>query len=398
MALLEIESWEALPLSVGVDRLLDFRTRSTAMGPTRKAWAPGGSLSPADLYCYLKARFGQPNGTVMLTTSATSDNVIHWHYTIVTGDESLEIYGISSRIELVALSVGRLCDEDWTELVCRLKADFARFGEKMKKVRDSLERWTIFVNPYYRLENAVADLHARIVDLDLKVSDLPEVPKDKKGLLEFQERAKELGLKYAEAAELGISLRMITPVWGESFVNLLIFLLATDYIKSDRRLYEDLLRREIDIRVTLLHQNCDGFRSPVDRKVGPVKEFLTVMNARNDYLHGNVDPRKLAVDSVFFEGKRPIFPRYQTFTERSLAPRLKQIEPERVIQDIYRVEAFMAYVLERLEPSVREEVKIVMASPLPGWREDTGRIGVLFSDTTADFVIPELWRPDSQTD
>src|SRR5262249_43303669 len=45
-------------------------------------WANDGSISPLDLYCYLKARFGPPNGISMLFRKSSSDNAIQWHYTI----------------------------------------------------------------------------------------------------------------------------------------------------------------------------------------------------------------------------------------------------------------------------------------------------------------------------
>jgi hypothetical protein len=85
----------------------------------------------------------------------------------------------------------------------------------------------------------------------------------------------------------------------------------------------------------------------------------------------------------------PIFLRHQTLTQRALEPRLKFIEPEVVKQDVHRVEAFIAYVLDQLEPASRKSLRLFMDSPLPGWRSDTGRPGILFSDTLVDIQIPE---------
>lgn len=39
-------------------------------------------LSPADLYCYLHARFGPPNGFQNFLRKDDSDNLIHWDWTL----------------------------------------------------------------------------------------------------------------------------------------------------------------------------------------------------------------------------------------------------------------------------------------------------------------------------
>jgi hypothetical protein len=385
VTLLNIHSWEAPPPLIAIERV------RPDVDPHRKPrrWDPGISLRPADIYCYLKARFGKPNGSLMFSVPPSSDNLIHWHYTLVSGEDTLHIQEIGARVELTASSTPPLCDDDWRQLVTHLKDDFSRLGPQMKAVREGLERWTIFVNPYFRLEGIVADLHARLDSLHLERDYYPDHPIRQDELVDFEKSITRLYRKYTKAVELGLALRLISPVWGESFVNLVIFLFAKPDVKSNSRLYQDLIRKEIDVRLAALHLHCDGFRTPIDPTSGPVKDFLAVMNSRNDFLHGNVDPMRLAVDEIFFEGKMPLFMRYQTLTQRALEPRLKFIEPELAKQDIYRIEAFIAYVLEQLEPPTRNSLKLFMDAPLPGWRSDTGRPGILFSDTLMDLVVPE---------
>lgn len=385
MTLFDVELWQAPPLKDAAERV---RTRARGVR-SRSLWVPYDSLTPADAYCYLKARFGKPNGFVMLAAPPSSDNIIHWHYTVVSDDDSLEIQGISAYVQFMAFTDTPLVDDSWHELVRRLKADFSRFGAGMKEVRRSLERWTVFVNPYYRLEHIVADFHERLDGLDLDSQALPGLPTQEEEIQRWHELMGALSSKYEEATQIGTALRMITPVWGESFVNLVIFLLTKEDVRSNDRLYDSLLRKEIDVRVAALHLHCDGFRMRVEPSNDAVRDFLTVMNSRNDFLHGNVDPKGLAVDEIYFDGMMPIFKRNQTFAERSLVPQLKHVEPAAAKQDIYRVEAFIAHVLDCLEPPVRGDVTRFMENPLPGWRQDTGRPGILFSKIVLDLILPE---------
>jgi hypothetical protein len=45
------------------------------------------------------------------------------------------------------------------------------------------------------------------------------------------------------------------------------------------------------------------FGGAPDEALGPY-ETLNVINARNDFLHGKVDPKQLAFDTVFFDDYR----------------------------------------------------------------------------------------------
>ncbi len=74
-----------------------------------------------------------------------------------------------------------------------------------------------------------------------------------------QQYFNEIAIKYTQATALAFSIRMLAPVYAESFVNTLIFLLADDDVKKDKRLYDSIIRQNIDIRVKQLHRNCNGF-------------------------------------------------------------------------------------------------------------------------------------------
>src|SRR5438876_5378168 len=79
-------------------------------------------VRPADLFCYLWARFGRPkpNGVQNILRSNDSDNLIHW---------------------------------DWTQ---------------RHEVRGMLERWTEFVNPYQRIRRSVERLVGELEGLNLR--------------------------------------------------------------------------------------------------------------------------------------------------------------------------------------------------------------------------------------
>jgi len=71
-------------------------------------WILDNSLSAADLYVYLKARFGSPNGVIMIARAPHSNNLIQWHYTLKSGTTNFNIIGMNTRTEFLILNYPNL--------------------------------------------------------------------------------------------------------------------------------------------------------------------------------------------------------------------------------------------------------------------------------------------------
>jgi DNA-binding transcriptional MerR regulator len=378
----DIDAWE---LICARRALFELQEGNKSSGNS-SLFVNGGRLSPLTLYCYLKGRFGPPNGFQMaLKKQNDSDNLIHWHYHIVSGPESLQIFGMNTRVEFWGNTQNAYSDSDWEILLDMIKSDFKNQGSKISEVRKSLEHWNLFINPFARLKRIVEQGRKRLSETDLTLSPperaIPEKQPDR-----FKEELENYIRNIHEAAFLCTNLRMVAPVYAESFVNLLIFLLSKKEIKDDERLYQDLVRKQIDVRVKSLPHYCQGFvRNPSDNDES-FKSFLRLMNKRNDVLHGNVDPMSLKFDEVWFDEYTPLFKDEKPFSERATYHLLKHIEPSEVLADIDIVESFIEYLLNLLDPEIKEQVERLSEDSYPGWREDTKRVGVLFPDAVVDMV------------
>jgi hypothetical protein len=239
-----------------------------------------------------------------------------------------------------------------------------------------------------------------LIELNISGISVPETPQTPDELERFQKQIHELGPKFNDALRLGVTLKMLTPVLAEAFVNLVISILAKEEIKKDSRLYQDAIRREIDVRVKSLHLICDGFEKPVDSTSDRFKNFHTLMNGRNDFLHGNVDPTKLKFDSVYFDyGTIPIFKKRASFGELALSHKLIHVEPDSALTSLNTVLTFIDLVLECLDPGVREMMERFLYATSPGWRPDDGVPGVLFPEAVVHTVLGGLSKDgDQQTD
>ncbi|OPY74540.1 MAG: hypothetical protein A4E65_03815 [Syntrophorhabdus sp. PtaU1.Bin153] len=380
-----------------IDRFLHPTTDGQREPGSR--WCLDTSMSSADLYIYLKARFGPPNGAFMAVRAPHSNNFIQWHFTLKSGKYFVDFVGLNTRTEIWVQGYQDLSSDDWSSIVRAVKDDFSQFGPQMKKVRGELEKWKLFSNPYKRLERLVSKYRKELEVIDVGSLQWPKEPDGLPGLVtagqykptadieDYLREFTDLSETVWRAVELSTSLRLIVPIWGESFLNFLIFLTAKPQIKDDPRLFEDFLRKEIDIRLKLLPVNCLGIGNGFDIKAEAVGRFLSVMAERNDMLHGNVRPERMAFETVYFDGTIPLFMETHGLTKVSLLNSLKGIEPVDTLQNFKAVESFIAYLSTCLDEDVKQQLEFCLRQRDLGWRQETGRMGVLFPDYVVDAFL-----------
>lgn len=365
----------------------DLAARMTAEPKGSKpaaVWAWVTEISPADLYCYLGARFGAPNGLQNFLRSDDSDNLIHWEWCLdhpSTGT-TIHVLGMNFRTELWIIGGLVVDDNDRLDLAARVKADFAAHGLKMTELRRSLEKWTEFVNPYQRLRRSVEKLLNDLKELDLR-PDSHSVP-DTSSPAEFEACWKALATRYSRGVGLCFGIRSMLPVMAEAYVNFLLFALMRPDIKADERLRESVIRQPIDVRVRGLHVNCLGFAKPVDYSTPECKAYHSLVNERNDLLHGNVVLDKLKFNEVYFHGRVPVFREYRSMWERAVGVEVRAVGLEHLHREVETVNALIAYLSSCLRPDVKQQVDRMSEKRDLGWNEQNGRIGVLFPDHLVD--------------
>ena len=348
-------------------------------------WTLRNEVAPSDLYCYLGARFGAPNGLQNFLRKNDSDNLIHWEWTLRCGEGWLTFQGMNFRTEVWITANAGLEEEDKIVLVSQIKADFANYGKKMSEVRKTLENWIEFVNPYRRIQKSVDKLLLDLRELNLRpeneaipdITDTEQIPED---------RWVELFGKYTQGLGLCFGIRSMLPVMAEAFVNLVLVVLMRADIKSDERLRENTIRQPIDVRVKSLHIVCVGFDHPVDYSHDACKAYHSLVNERNDLLHGNVVLDKLKFNEVFFNGRVPVFKQYRSMWERSVGVDIQSVGLHRLEREMETVNNFTAYLKSCMKDEVRAQFEHIAEMRDLGLNSDNGRIGKLFPSHLVDFL------------
>jgi hypothetical protein len=176
------------------------------------------------------------------------------------------------------------------------------------------------------------------------------------------------------------------PVMGEAFVNLLLYILMKSELRSDERLRENAIRQPIGIRIRSLSHNCKGFKQPVDYASDACKRYHTLVNERNDLLHGNVVIDKLRFNELYFYGRVPVFMEYSSMWERSYGVAHRSVGLDLVIDELGVVDGLIQYLLSCLDDKLQERIRLLSETFNLGLCLDDGRLGILFSETLFDFA------------
>jgi hypothetical protein len=349
-------------------------------------WEFTNEIKPLDLYCYLYAKYGPPNGMQNFLRSDDSDNLIHWEWTLAGeyGLTSVQGHNFRSEVHLIGDFKGK--GLKLGDFISQVKSDIGNYGKKISELRKELEKWTQFVNPYQRIASAINQHFSKLdgLSLDPKEDKVPQ-PTSEEEMKIYGERWSAISEKYSFAVGLTFGLRSMLPILAESFVNLVLFILCRPDIKNNERLFQNTLRQPIDVRIQSLHINCVGFESAVDYTSDECKAFHSLMNERNDLLHGNVDVNKLSIGDVCFNKKVPLFLQYEDFWDKSIGISMQSVKLEEIHKDRDVVENFVKYILSKLNPQVRQQVELIMEKGQLGFNKKTGRIGVLFPEYMVDF-------------
>ena len=357
-------------------------------------WKITNEIKPIDLYCYLYAKFGPPNGIQNMLREDNSDNLIHWDWTLINEKRVISFLGLNLRTEIHFIGDFNTNEYDLGQFICHIKSDFSKYNKKISDIRKNiLENWTLFANPYVTLNNAVLKVFKELTSL--KLSPEKDKIKDPTTLSEYKIIEKQwegVVEKYSFGVGLSLALKMMLPVLAESFVNLMIYILCKPEIKSNRRLFDAFIRSNIDIKIQSLNINCLGFLQPINWNSDACKKYNSIINQRNDLLHGNINIKKLKITDIYFNGKVPIFNQYDSMWEQSIGVSIKSLGVDEISREYKIIKNFINYVLSCLDDENKKSVTSLLNKRDLGQNKTNNRLGILLPDHLVDFYIPHIGR------
>ena len=339
-------------------------------------------ISQLDLYSYFRIKFGKPNGILSFLRANDSDNFIQWHFSFKIDNFYFDVLGSTRFLEFQILTnKNETISENFTSIILYLNKCIKDNKAEIEKFKKLIETWSMFLNTYKR----VNDVFTKYTEKYLKITEKqPTLPN--KSVLTRKEMdlyIKEFKIfieKIDYKKEYGLISKMLSPIVGESYINLTLFILAKKEIKNDERLFESLMRNQIDIKLKTMHLNCYSFIKQIDQNDLRFKNFLKLMNKRNDFLHGNVHPGVNKYDTVHFEGTIPLLNKEMDMSVEMSQSALFQISKEEIEFCKSAIDGIKSLIFESIAEDVRESLSRIYATSTLGWNENTKRVGILFPD------------------
>jgi hypothetical protein len=340
-------------------------------------------LCPVDIYCYLRARFGEPNGLqTQLARKDTSDNLFLWDFNLKAEDEDVYICGTYREVHFMVSEA--LSDADWPKLIARIKKDYRRVSKEKSQVFKSLERWVIFPNRYMQIAKLCADLHKELSSIlaNNSISSMQSMSASKfqNAIINEPKTRRAMVRRATKLFQGCLELSLLTPVFAEAFINMSILILCKKEIKDNRRQFDAFIRSQIDVKIFDLPYKCNSFVKAIDHESPEFKTFKSIMDNRNNTIHGNVDPERERLETLYFEGKRPLFEEPGDHLLKYFQALEQQLDAKTVIKNYENTHAFLLSIGECLDPAIRNGFWQVMETTYPGYELDRKILGVLLPD------------------
>jgi hypothetical protein len=319
-------------------------------------------MAPADVFLCLLGEFGEPNG-VLSEIRKQGDAVkaeILWHYMLSWRGRLIHLVAHPYRIEVVFSTEGPV-DLTAAGFVGVLRAWMSRNGQKLAAAKKQITHWHSFLNPLQHMADACERMlyRARILDAGLaKSREQPVTPAE---IAWHEANLQPHALAAAELASCCLAVRMMAPVLGEMFVNLIIHNQYRGDIPKvrDKSHYASA---SILVRLERMHRECNGFARAVDMDNQAIRGYLAVMNHRNDLLHGNVRPADRKEDELLLYQGIPLPKKYRSVYDRSIGPILNAFPLAEAEDDLHATRGLIDYLLGCLEPDVAETFRPMLES------------------------------------
>lgn len=303
-------------------------------------------VSPYLIYQALKRYYGPPNDKNF------DESKTQWSWLLQRNSVVLEIYDYKWGL---SIAVHRAGSEEEGK---RITDAFSALLEKTIEPKIKSLAGLIKGNKHKILDNPFVIYYSTAVEL----LDIAETLEKNPGELNEFELGYKQHLLYRSALLTFLSA-------FEGFLNLYYEL----YLKTElrtQRITEKIARDQIDIRIHMLPTYCDGFSLPIDPSDDRLRNFLRLVNFRNDYVHANIIPSLhqylIRTDGHTFliePADIGVFPKSIEAVKLTDALRAREY-----------IDGIIAMIIEKLKPKRRKLIKELFNQPAIEVEEKDGKL------------------------
>lgn len=357
------KTWHSVSLKEAYDEQDSRKDRKKFVGITGTHFDISEKITPVDMYCLLKNNFGPPNGIQMLLKSQNDvDNLIHWAWELKYKDAYIHISGFFFHFSVLIKGAKDVTDKEKDKFVDLILRCLMEVRDEVEKTKTQLEEWLLFSNPYAQFSDMVDEITNEL-EVEPKLQRLnarPDVLTP-----DFQAKVTNISSIFASTFRRRITLKLIIPIWIESFINLIIFLCAKPELRNTEEL-KKYKKSKWRIRLGKIHVMCSAI-SAVDMNSKEIKDIEHLFSNRNRLLHGGIEPEVNGKKMYFAEKYIPLLDENCYLSDFFHDISLHGLEVEELFQEVETARNFIAYIFERLDPKFARRMLPIINDSNPGW-------------------------------
>ena len=338
------------------------------------------NINPYNLYLYLSARFGKPNGILSLFRKEDSAQLFHWHYSLKYKEYQIEIMCATYRLEVFISSKIVKNQEECLSFLNLMIKDISSYKKQILQVKKEIENWIQIINPFYKL---MQQIKTEFEEIEEKISQID--------LLKLANRNIDGDIfnewsNYIDSCSMkSFSIRCLIPIYIETFINLILYMALPEDLKKDKDRFDLIIKKKINERFLEIN-NCIGIVNEVSDEDIYWKNVHKIFNNRNDLLHGNINMKRLKINEVLFMDKMPLFKSFSNF-EKDIKENTFYEYKQIIDEEIEHAEDFLYYILFSFKEKIGLEIKSLIEIPTIGFNEETKRFGILFPNHLLDYYF-----------
>ncbi len=322
------------------------------------------NVTPVDLNCCLRSKFGSPNGIYGSQKKDDINNPLNWQYGFKW--KLCHVYIYHNYRDLAFFSVSDEVEKfDQDKFLKKIDEWVAGYKNKIPALKNNLRRYESIRNPYRSFYDLCDSTKDNINHLLKNPVNFPEYPENVSDHQNLQKKLDKVTNYYSALSSHATTLLCFIPVMIESYMHVIFTILAKEAVKNDDRLFDSFLKGGIEIKIKQLPLYCLGFkRQTIDISRKKISKIQEIVGLRNRLLHGNLDLRNaFALEEVYFDNNNiPLFDNNLHAFELMQVYLSKNIEPEYALDLLNEANEFLALLLDNIEDEYRENVEAILKS------------------------------------
>jgi hypothetical protein len=310
-------------------------------------------INPYLVYIVLKQLFGESND------DSFDEDKTQWAWIFSYNDFHIEIYDwklFSTSIAIYHKDSDKEKSQELAENINDLLVKLALHNKSKLKGQIKESKHKILENPfvtYYSTAESLLELAKFTHEMSMSNASAA-LDKILSGDSTFSEEGIDLSDK---SNDLYRSAFLMFLSSFEGFLNLMYELYLKEELRTDR-LSERISREQIDIKLRLAPVYCNGFKTKtIDYNDNRFKNFLRLVNLRNDYVHANLI--KSLERYIINEDDHTFIIENEETSE--IPTNINELELKHVELAKKYIDEIVELVLESMEPKTKREFKIVIS-------------------------------------